>query len=65
MNLFKNQMFLNRTKYVIKIKGIIKKEYENNMKKERKEEKIEKVRETGKKKRKKNVYRVLVPSLPP
>ena len=35
------------------------------MKKERKEEKIEKVRETGKKKIKKNVYRVLVPSLPP
>ena len=52
MNLFKNQMFLNGKKYVIKIKGIIKKENENNMKKERKEEKIEKVRETGKKKKK-------------
>ena len=36
MNLFKNQMFLNRTKYVIKIKGIIKKEHKNNMKRKKK-----------------------------
>ena len=36
MNLFKNQMFLNGKKYVIKIKGIIKKEHKNNMKRKKK-----------------------------
>ena len=36
MNLFKNQMFLNGKKYVIKIKGIIKEEHKNNMKRKKK-----------------------------